>query len=76
MALSTTFKNVAILGGDMGCPNCRRSPTRIELCNPCTFLNDMRERCEKLSDKCECGNKHNPVGQGHSDWCKLFKKEF
>lgn len=26
--------------------------------------------------KCECGNPSNPVGQGHSDWCKLFKKEF
>ena len=24
--------------------------------------------------KCECGSK-NPVGQGHSTWCDLFKKE-
>jgi hypothetical protein len=25
--------------------------------------------------KCECGNKENPIGQGHSDWCDLFKQE-
>lgn len=25
---------------------------------------------------CECGNPKNPIGQGHSDWCKLFKREF
>lgn len=28
------------------------------------------------SSGCECGNKKNPIGQGHSDWCKLFKREF
>lgn len=26
--------------------------------------------------ECECGNPKNPVGQGHSHWCKLFKQEF
>jgi hypothetical protein len=26
--------------------------------------------------KCECGNKHNPLGQGHSSWCDLYKREF
>ena len=26
--------------------------------------------------KCECGNPKNPTGQGHSDWCKLFRREF
>lgn len=25
---------------------------------------------------CECGNPKNPIGQGHSYWCKLFKQEF
>jgi hypothetical protein len=24
---------------------------------------------------CECGSK-TPVGQNHSSWCKLFKREF
>ena len=24
---------------------------------------------------CICGSK-NPIGQGHSNWCKLFKQEF
>lgn len=31
----------------------------------------LKDRCE-----CECGNKHNPVGQGHSDWCDRYRKEF
>lgn len=26
--------------------------------------------------KCECGNSKNPIGQGHSNWCNLFKQEF
>lgn len=30
----------------------------------------------KHSRACECGNKTNPVGQGHSDWCKMYKREF
>jgi hypothetical protein len=29
-----------------------------------------------LYPKCECGNKQNPIGQGHSHWCKMFKQEF
>lgn len=28
------------------------------------------------SPDCECGNKGNPSGQGHSDWCKVFFREF
>jgi hypothetical protein len=27
-------------------------------------------------DGCECGNPDNPIGQGHSKWCKLFRQEF
>ena len=39
------------------------------------------EDLDKLAEisrnpKCECGNKENPVGQGHSDWCDLYSKEF
>lgn len=26
--------------------------------------------------ECECGNKKNPMGQGHSSWCQMYKKEF
>ena len=29
-----------------------------------------------LVSDCECGNKNNPIGQGHSQWCKMFKSEF
>lgn len=25
--------------------------------------------------ECECGT-DNPLGQGHSGWCKLYKREF
>ncbi len=25
---------------------------------------------------CKCGNKENPVGQGHSHWCDRYRKEF
>ncbi len=25
--------------------------------------------------KCECGNSDNPMGQGHSHWCEMFKQE-
>lgn len=25
---------------------------------------------------CECGNGSNPIGQGHSHWCCLFRREF
>lgn len=26
--------------------------------------------------ECECGSGNNRLGQGHSDWCKLYKREF
>lgn len=26
-------------------------------------------------DSCQCGT-HNPIGQGHSLWCQMFKSEF
>lgn len=28
------------------------------------------------SPSCECGNKANPHGQGHSDWCEMYRREF
>jgi hypothetical protein len=31
---------------------------------------------EMAASVCECGNPKNPIGQGHSYWCKLFKQEF
>jgi hypothetical protein len=31
---------------------------------------------ETLMFACECGNSKNKVGQGHSYWCRRFKKEF
>ena len=31
---------------------------------------------DRIGSGCECGNGKNPVGQGHSHWCKLFKQEF
>lgn len=30
----------------------------------------------RTKPKCECGNSINPIGQGHSGWCQLFKQEF
>lgn len=30
----------------------------------------------KVLSECECGNKQNPMGQGHSQWCKMFRQEF
>lgn len=35
---------------------------------------ELVEKGEK--SRCECGNPLNPQGQGHSDWCKLYKREF
>ena len=29
----------------------------------------------KMINKCECGTQ-NPLGQGHSGWCLLYRKEF
>jgi len=29
-----------------------------------------------VGPKCECGNKGNPIGQGHSNWCDMFRKDF
>lgn len=26
--------------------------------------------------ECHCGNKDNPIGQGHSDWCDRYEHEF
>lgn len=30
----------------------------------------------KVELRCECGNKENPIGQGHSHWCQRFRQEF
>lgn len=30
---------------------------------------------KKVRNECECGSK-NPIGQGHSHWCRQFKQEF
>jgi hypothetical protein len=30
----------------------------------------------KPKSDCECGNASNPIGQGHSRWCKMFRQEF
>lgn len=30
----------------------------------------------KADPVCECGNKHAPIGQSHSTWCDLYKREF
>lgn len=40
-------------------------------CDSCLrqFLRETGDR------KCDCGTK-NPVGQGHSNWCQHFRKEF
>lgn len=31
---------------------------------------------ESASKECQCGSGHNRKGQGHSQWCDLFVKEF
>lgn len=41
---------------------------------------DLLQEFERLvaenDVKCECGNKEAPVGQRHSTWCDLYKREF
>jgi hypothetical protein len=51
-----------------------------EECYSKVVLDNFPERVEMTYEKdcepsCECGTK-NSVGQGHSQWCQLYKKEF
>lgn len=40
------------------------------------YEEDLSPVVKRNVSGCECGNKQNPRGQGHSDWCRLFKQEF